>query len=94
MLFQNKVKKNLSYIYLTREELSNPRMKEIVKQLITQKFVMQKYNDFIKVSILEFHMIENIFKGEFVPKEKYNNVTIWKGEIGKIRGKKLIVVEE
>ena len=90
----NKKTKDLTYIYLSHEELVNPRIRVLIKELINQKLIMQKYNDFIKVGILEFHLIQDIFRGEFVPKEKYNNMTNFKNEFGKLRGKRVIISEE
>jgi hypothetical protein len=86
-----KPNKELIYLTLSRAEFANPRIRMAIQEIINQKFHMQKYNDFVKVSKVEFELIKTAFRGEFVPKERYNNVTTFKGEIGKIRGKKLII---
>ena len=88
---QKKNKENLIYLTLSRSEFANPKIRLAIQEIITQKFNMQKYNDFIKVSKAEFEVIKLAFRGEFVEKAKYNNLTNFKGEAGKMRGKRLIV---
>jgi hypothetical protein len=87
-----KMEKNKKYcLSLSREEIAHPKIREALKEIISNKFQMQKYNDFIRISEVEFELINQAFRGEFVPKEKYNNLTTFKNEVGKMRGKKLIV---
>jgi hypothetical protein len=88
------MKNTNNYLHFSREELANPKIREIVKSLVTAKLDMQKYHDFIQITPIEFEFIQQVFKGEFVPKERYDNITTFKNEVGKIRGKKLIVENE
>jgi hypothetical protein len=51
---------------------------------------MQRYKEFITISSAEFEIVSKF--GEFVDKKKYNNQTNFKGEIGKIKGKRLVLI--
>jgi hypothetical protein len=82
------------FLFFSPEELTNPKMKKLIQEMITLKFEIQKYKDFIKISPLEFELVQIVFRGEFVDKSKYGNITTFKGEVGKIRGKKLIIEDE
>jgi len=81
------------YLSFSQEEFKNAKIRETIKQLIQHKFMMQKYKDFIKVTPMEFELIQQSFRGEFVDKSKYNNITTFKNEAGKMRGKKIIIEE-
>lgn len=87
------MKDNRLALYFTKDELKNSKLRKIINELINEKLDMQKYNDFIKISPMELEFIKLAFRGEFVEKAKYHNMTTFKNEIGKIRGKKLILEE-
>jgi len=85
-------KQNRFILYFSKEDLNNPKIKKTIKDLINLKLENQKYKDFVSISPAEFEILTKM-TGEFVPKEKYNNMVTFKGEVGKIRGKKLVVIE-
>lgn len=76
-------------LYFTKEEVANSNIRAIIKKLIDMKMNMQKYRDFIEISPAEFEIISKL--GEFVDKSKYHSDLIFKGEVGKIKGKRLVV---
>ena len=79
------------YLTFSREEFTNSKIRAIIKELINSKFILQRYHDFIQVSPMEFELIQEVFRGEFIDKSKYGNATNFKNEIGKMRGKRIIV---
>ena len=82
---------NRYVLSFSKEDLANSRVRNIIRELIELKMNMQRYKDFITISPAEF---ETVIKfSEFVDKAKYNNQITFKGEVGKIRGKKLVVKE-
>jgi ribosomal protein S19 len=81
--------KNRYILSFSKEEIANSRVRTIIRELIELKLNMQKYKDFITISPAEFEIVSKL--GDFVPKEKYNSQTTFKGEVGKIKGRKLVV---
>ena len=73
----------------SREDLNSSRIRAIIRELVEIRLFTQKYKDFIEISPAEFEIVSKF--SEFVPKEKYNSQTTFKGEVGKIKGKKLVV---
>jgi hypothetical protein len=80
-------KLNLSF---SREELSNSKIKGLIRELIEVKLNLQRYKPFLSVSPVEFETIVKL--GDFVPKERYENKTEFKGEVGKIKGRRVVIV--
>jgi hypothetical protein len=78
-------------LYFQSEDLKDRNILPIIRKLIDMKLVKQRHNPVIYISPLEFEIIKNV--GEFVDKEKYNNDTIVPNEIGKIKGKRLALLE-
>jgi hypothetical protein len=74
----------------SEKEMKDSSIKSLISKLIELKLNLQRYNDFVTISPAEFEIIKK--SGEFVDKSKYNNITTFKGEIGKIRGKKLCIL--
>lgn len=70
-------------------EMNNSRIRQIIRELIDIKMNIQKYNDYVTITPAEFEIIR-VFS-EFVDKKKYNNQITFKGEVGKVKGKKLVV---
>ena len=75
----------------SKEELADSKVRAIIRELINLKLNLQRYKDFITIGPAEFEIISKF--SEFVDKEKYNNQITFKGEIGKINGRKLVVVK-
>jgi len=73
---------------LTKEEISNARIRKHVTEIFGLKMDMQRYHDFITISEAEFEIVSKF--GDFVPAEKYHNQLSFKGEVGKIKGKRLV----
>jgi hypothetical protein len=80
---------NKFILSFNKEEMSNSRIRKIIRELIDIKMNIQKYNDYVTITPAEFEIIR-VFS-EFVDKRKYNNQITFKGEVGKIKGKKLVV---
>jgi ribosomal protein S19 len=80
---------NRYILSFSKEEMANSRVRTIIRELIELKLNMQKYKDFITISPAEFEIVSKL--GDFVPKEKYHSQTTFKGEVGKIKGRKLVV---
>lgn len=78
-------------LIFTRAELATSRVKELIRKLIELKLDAQKYNDFITICPAEFEILSKY--GDFVDKERYNNAIEFKGEVGKMRGKRLVLKE-
>jgi hypothetical protein len=73
----------------SKEEIANSNIKALIRELINLKLNLQRYKDFLTISPAEFEIISKL--GEFVDKEKYNRQIIFKGEVGKIKGKRIVV---
>ena len=73
----------------SKEDLMNSNIKQLIRKIIDVKLNIQKYKDFITISSAEFEILSKF--GEFVDKEKYNRQIMFKGEVGKIKGKRLVV---
>ena len=88
-------KRNQQFRYIlsfSQEEISNARVKTIIISLIELKLSMQKYRDFLTISPAEFEVLSKF--GDFVPKEKYKSKITFKGEVGKIKGRRVVVLSE
>lgn len=73
----------------SKEDLNNSKVRNLIRELIELKLNIQRYKDFVTISPAEFEIISKF--GDFVDKTKYNNQITFKGEVGKIRGRKLVV---
>jgi hypothetical protein len=82
---------NRYVLSFSKEDLANSRVRNIIRELIELKLNMQKYKDFLTISPAEFEVI--IKFSEFVDKEKYNNQITFKGEVGKCKGRRLVIKE-
>lgn len=80
---------NRFILSFSKEDLDNSRVRAIIRELVELKLNMQKYKDFLTISPAEFEIMKKF--SEFVDKAKYNNQITFKGEIGKIRGKKVVI---
>ena len=80
---------NRFILSFSKEDLGVSRIRNIIRELIDIKLHTQKYKDFLEISPAEFEIVSKF--SEFVPKEKYDSQTTFKGEVGKIKGKKLVV---
>jgi hypothetical protein len=80
---------NRFILSFSKEDLTNSRIKAVIRELIDLKLNIQRYKDFLTISPAEFEIVTKF--SDFVSKEKYNNQITFKGEVGKIRGKKLVV---
>jgi hypothetical protein len=83
---QNPNKLNLSF---SKEELADRRIIDLIKKLVDVKINVQRFKDFITISPAEYEVIRKFT--DFVPKENYNSKITFKGEIGKIRGRRVVV---
>lgn len=92
ILKKNKQKKKQYILSFNEEELANPNIRAIIRELINLKLNMQRYNSFYTISQAEFIVLSK-FSSEFVDKSKYESQTQFKGEVGKIRGKRLVIQE-
>ena len=86
-IFKKTEKPNQFILSFSKEEMANPEFKGIVRKLIEIK-LNQKNKEFITISPAEFEIVSKL--GEFVPRERYSKKT-YEGEVGKIKGKRLIV---
>lgn len=84
---------NRYILSFSKEELTDSNVKRIIRELINLKLNLQRYKDFITISPAEFEVLSK-FTGEFVDKSKYNSKIMFKGEIGKIRGKRLVIQKD
>jgi hypothetical protein len=80
---------NRFILSFSKEDLAVSKIRDIIRELIEVKINTQKYRDFITISPAEFELVSKF--SDFVDKEKYNNKVTFKGEVGKIKGKKLVV---
>lgn len=80
-------KLNLSF---SKEELANSNVRVLIRKLIELKLNLQKYKPFLSISPVEFEIISKL--GDFVEKEKYHNQIEFKDEVGKIKGKRVVIV--
>ena len=85
-MVKKEIKLNLSF---SKEELATPRIKSAIKNLVDLKLELQKYKPYLSVSQIELGIITKF--SDFVAKAKYNNKTEFKGEVGKIKGKRLVL---
>jgi len=79
-------------LFFSKEELNDRRVIGIIKELVEIKINIQRYNDFISISPAEFEVISKFT--EFVPKDLYKCQVSFKGEVGKIKGKRVIVNDD
>lgn len=86
-----KSKQNQYTLSFSKEELSNPKFRRAIENLIAVRLEVQKYHDFIVISEAEFEIVSQY--SNFVPKALYKSQVTFKGEVGKINGKKLVVKE-
>lgn len=82
-------KLNRYILSFSKEDLTNSKIRNLIRDLIEIKIVTQRYRDFISISPAEFEIVSKF--SDFVDKKKYANAVTFKGEKGKIRGKKLVV---
>jgi len=80
---------NRYILSFSKEDLADSRVRAIIRELINLKINVQKYKDFVTISPAEFEVVSKF--SEFVDKKKYNSQTSFKGEVGKINGRKLVV---
>jgi len=80
---------NRFILSFSKEDLADSRVKKIIRDLIDLKLNMQKYRDFLAISPAEFEIISKF--SNFVDKDKYDRQTTFKGEVGKIKGKRVVV---
>ena len=80
----------LQGVRFTERELTFPRINQFIKEIITEKLAIQKNDKYYSFNDFEFKVLATRF-GDFVPKERYDNDTEFKGEKGKIRGKRVVV---
>ena len=73
----------------SEEELNNTDIKLMILKLIDYKIKFQK-TPYLEVSEAEFYFIKRL--SEFVPKKLYENQTKYKGEVGKFKGKRLVLI--
>lgn len=85
------MKESKFILYFNQVEMNNSRIRQIIRELIELKMNIQKYNDYITISPAEFEIIR-VFS-EFVDKKKYNNQITFKGEVGKCKGRRLVIKE-
>jgi len=76
------------YVKLSERELKNSRIRQAVIDLLGLRMELQKKTPYHKISSAEFELIKNT--SLFTPRSKYKGKT-YKGEVGKYRGRKLIV---
>jgi hypothetical protein len=79
-------KLNLSF---SKEELNNSNIKAVIRELINLKLNLQRFKPYLSISPVEFEIISKL--GDFVDKSKYNNQTEFKGEAGKIKGRRVVI---
>jgi hypothetical protein len=61
----------------------------MIRELIDIKMNLQKYNDYVTISPAEFEIIKKF--SDFVDKKKYESQITFKGEIGKFKGRRLVI---
>lgn len=80
---------NRFILSFSKEDLAVSKVRNLIRDLVDIKIHTQKYKDFIEISPAEFEIVSKF--SDFVSKEKYDSQTTFKGEVGKIKGKKLVV---
>jgi len=84
-----KEKNNNFILSFSKEEIANSNIRAIIRELLDIKFNMQRHKEFITISSAEFEIISKL--GEFVDKSKYDYQIQFAGEVGKIKGKRIVV---
>jgi len=82
-------KENRFILSFSKEEISNSNIRAIIRELIQLKMNMQKYKEFVLINSAEFEIISKL--GDFVDKKKYNNQITFKGEVGKMKGRRIVM---
>lgn len=77
-------------LMFSETELKDKRLVKPLHDLVLLKLSIQK-GEYISVSPVELEIIKIL---GFVPKEKYNKETKYKGEIGKFRGKRVVLIKQ
>jgi len=85
---ENEEDKYVYYVKLSQRELRNHRIRNAVIDLLGLRMDIQKRTPYHKISSAEFEIIKNT--SLFTDKKKYKGTT-YKGEVGKYKGRKLIV---
>lgn len=88
-IFGKKEEKTYS-ISFSEKEITNSRIKTIVENLVNEKLNLQRGKDYYEVTESEFELLKK-YDG-FVPKEKYGGEGRYPTEIGKYKGKRVVII--
>ncbi len=81
--------KHVYQLGLSERELRNSRVRNMVISLLDLRLSLKRLVPYYRLSSAEFELIKN--SSSFVPKKKYKNNTKFKNEIGKYKGKRLVL---
>ena len=74
-------------IDFTSKDLLNSNFKKVLNNFLNAKLEIQKSKDHYEINESEAELL----KLEIVTKDKYNGNTTFEGEIGKLKGKRVVV---
>ena len=74
-------------IEFTEKDLLNSHFKKAAVGFLNLKLELQKHKDHYEINESEAELL----KAEIVGKKNYENETTFEGEVGKLKGKKVVV---